>query len=156
MLEVDIPGRGLLKLTHLLLDVNGTLTVDGILIPGVKERVELLKDLLSIHLLTADTFGRGVAVASELRTRFKRVDSTQGGLDKKDYLYKLGRGNTAAIGNGYNDIYMLQDAALGIAVINNEGCAAEAIRRADILVNNVVDALDLLINRNRLIATLRA
>lgn len=157
MIAISLPGRGLtLEIFHLLLDVNGTLTVDGGLIPGVKERIELLKDKLVVHLLTADTFGRGAEAAAELGTRFKRVDPNQGGLDKKGFLIELGKEKVAAIGNGYNDIYMLEDAALGIAVIGREGCSAEAIKRADIVVNNINDALDLLLNTKRIVATLRA
>jgi hypothetical protein len=34
MLRADIPGFGALELTHLVLDLNGTLTVDGALVPG--------------------------------------------------------------------------------------------------------------------------
>lgn len=157
MIKISLPGRNLtLEISHLMLDVNGTVTVDGGLIPGVKERIELLKDNVAIHLLTADTFGRGAEVAAELRTQFKRVSSCEGGLDKKDFLIELGKEKVVAIGNGYNDIYMLDEACLGIAVIGREGCSAEAIKRADIVVNNINDALDLLLNTKRLIATLRA
>ncbi|MDF9409961.1 MAG: hypothetical protein A4E52_01011 [Pelotomaculum sp. PtaB.Bin013] len=157
MIDLTLPGRNLvLELHHLMLDVNGTLTVDGQLIPGVKERIKNLKDKLDIHLLTADTLGRGADVATELGTKFSRVDANRGGQDKKEYLLKLGKDNTAAVGNGYNDVHMLEEAVLGIAVIGKEGCSAEAIRRADIVVNNINDALDLLLNPKRLIATLRA
>ena len=41
-----------LKVHHLLLDVNGTLSVDGQLIPGIKERIETLQEKLIIYLLT--------------------------------------------------------------------------------------------------------
>lgn len=157
MIDLSLPGRDLeLKIRHLMLDVNGTLTVDGLLIPGVKERIELLKEHLEIYLLTADTFGRGAEVAAELGTKFERVNTYEGGLDKRYFLLNLGKENVAAIGNGYNDIYMLEEAILGIAVIGQEGCSVEAIRRADIVVNDINDALDLLLNPKRLVATLRA
>lgn len=157
MIEIALPGRNTeLKIYHLMLDINGTLTVDGQLIPGVKERIEVLKEKLTIHLLTADTFGRGAETASELGTKFKRVDANQGGLDKKEYLYELGNEKTAAIGNGYNDIYMLAEAVLAIAVVGKEGCSVKALEQADIVVNDINDALDLLINPKRIVATLRA
>lgn len=157
MIEINLPGRDLiLEIAHLILDVNGTLTVDGRLIPGVKERIELLKDKVDIHLLTADTFGRGAQTAAELGTGFERVSDYEGGLDKKSYLLNLGKDSICAIGNGYNDFYMLDEAALGIAVIGKEGCSVEALKRADIVVNDINDALDLLIKPKRLTATLRA
>lgn len=157
MIEISLPGRNLtLEISHLMLDVNGTLTVGGGLIPGVEERIELLKDKIAIYLLTADTFGRGAEVAAELGAQLTRVSSCEGGLDKKDFLIKLGKEKVVAIGNGYNDMYMLDEAYLGIAVIGREGCSIEALKRADIVVNDINDALDLLLNTKRLIATLRA
>lgn len=157
MIQLALPGRNMeLKIQHLIVDLNGTLTVDGQLILGVQERIEHLKEKLDLHLLTADTFGRGAEVAAELGIQISKVSANQGGLDKKEYLFKLGKENTAAIGNGYIDFYMLEEAALGIAVVGREGCSVEAIRRADIVVNNINDALDLLLNPKRLVATLRA
>ncbi len=35
MLEIDIPGKSTLKLSHLVLDYNGTVACDGHLLPGV-------------------------------------------------------------------------------------------------------------------------
>gem|GEM_PF-5417746 len=44
MIEVHLPGRNrTLRLGCLLLDINGTLTVDGELINGVADRIEALK-----------------------------------------------------------------------------------------------------------------
>jgi P-type E1-E2 ATPase len=157
MIELTLPGREMtLKLHHLLLDVNGTLSVDGQLIDGVKERIETLQENLVVYLLTADTFGRAADIAKETKTELFKVDAYQGGIDKKAFLLKLGKEHTAAIGNGFNDIHMLEEAALGIAVIGQEGCSIEAIKRADIVVNNINDALDIFINTKRLVATLRA
>ena len=61
----------------------------------------------------------------------------------------------AAIGNGANDADMLQTAAVGIAVLGAEGLAAETLLAADVVCANPLDALDLLLNPRRLIATLR-
>ncbi|MFN3505068.1 MAG: hypothetical protein ACK4Y7_02505 [Caldimicrobium sp.] len=67
MLEIDIPGFGLVKLEHLVSDFTGTLSVDGKLIPGVKERLNELSHLLKIHILTADTFGRAKEELKEIK-----------------------------------------------------------------------------------------
>jgi soluble P-type ATPase len=45
MLEVDIPSRGLLRLKYLVLDVNGTIALDGQLVPVVPS-IESALDLL--------------------------------------------------------------------------------------------------------------
>jgi soluble P-type ATPase len=42
MLEIDIPGFGLLVLQHLVTDFNGTLSVGGKLLPGVKGQLNRL------------------------------------------------------------------------------------------------------------------
>ena len=37
MIEIDVPGFGALRLEHLVLDYNGTLACDGMLLEGVHE-----------------------------------------------------------------------------------------------------------------------
>ncbi len=41
MLTVTIPGKGTLKLKHMVLDFNGTMACDGTLLAGVEERLNL-------------------------------------------------------------------------------------------------------------------
>lgn len=157
MLNIPIPGRNLtLELENVLLDLNGTLTTDGKLLAGVKPRVELLKKELNIYLLTSDTLGSGAQIAKELDIPFIKVDSVLGGPDKQDFLNSINADKTAAIGNGYNDALMLRDAALSIVVIGNEGCCVQALLKADIVVTDIVEALEMLVNPLRIIATLRA
>jgi soluble P-type ATPase len=62
---------------------------------------------------------------------------------------------TVAIGNGNNDHLILKEAALGIAVLGDEGLSVSAIKNADIVMKNISDALDLFLKTKRLIATLR-
>jgi soluble P-type ATPase len=59
------------------------------------------------------------------------------------------------LGNGSNDMKMLEASGLGIAVIGREGAAISAINNADITVCSVVDGLDLLLKPDRIKATLR-
>ena len=76
-------------------------------------------------------------------------------LEKRSYVESLGAEGVFAIGNGNNDVGMLRAARVGVAVCLAEGCSGEAAAAADILVRSPLDALDLLLNTNRLIATLR-
>lgn len=156
MIKIILPGREkTVEIRHLLLDLNGTLSVDGVLINGVKERIELLKKHLAIYLLTADTLGKGREISEELGIEMLVVGPENGAEDKQAVLHKLGARITAAIGNGYNDVLMLKEASLSIAVIGSEGCCSEAFLNADIVVHNVLDALDLFLQPLRIIATLR-
>jgi soluble P-type ATPase len=50
---------------------------------------------------------------------------------------------------------MLKKAALSIAVIQKEGSALTTLKNANIVCTDIKDALELLINPQRLIATLR-
>jgi len=156
-MKLSLPGRNIeFDLKYMLLDLNGTIAEDGILIDGVKERIELLKKKFKIYLLTADTFGLGKQIAEELNIELFKVSATDGGRDKRDFLYTLGPDETIAIGNGYNDKLMLEAAKLSIGIVGREGACTQAIFYADIVINHINDALDLLLNPLRLVATLRA
>ena len=67
----------------------------------------------------------------------------------------LGTERVVCIGNGRNDRLMVREAALGSAVLQDEGTAVETMCAADILMHSIIDALDLLLHPLRLIATLR-
>ena len=150
--RVPIPGRNDLRLDHLILDVNGTLTDRGLLIAGVEERIERLRPALDIHLVSADTFGTLDAIAQRLQVSAARATT---GADKVRVLDTLGRERCAVIGNGANDVLALEAAALGFAVIGPEGASAAALLSAQVVCASAADALDLLLDPTALSATLR-
>lgn len=151
-LRIEIPGRPVLQLTDLLLDYNGTLACDGILIDGVAERLSALASRLTVHVLTADTFGDVARQVSGLPVTLAIVQS---GGDKLRYVRGLGPAHAVAVGNGSIDVDMLSVAALGIGVIGPEGACGGVVRAADLVVGDIRVALDLLLKPKRLIATLR-
>ncbi|NLG32302.1 MAG: HAD hydrolase family protein [Syntrophomonadaceae bacterium] len=155
MIRVSIPGREDLELHHLVLDMNGTLTTDGLLPDGVTQLIEQLRSKINIYLLTADTFGTGARVARELGIKMFTVSSDHGTIYKANFIATLNPAKTVAIGNGNNDLEMLKQADLAIAVIGQEGCSVAALLHADIVVTNIIDALNLLLHPLRLRATLR-
>lgn len=139
--------------THLVVDYTGTLSCDGIPLPGVPERLQHLATNLHITVLTADTFGTAVAQLQNLPTEVRLV---RHGQEKADAVRGLGGQDVIAIGNGRNDVAMLDAAGLAIAVIGPEGAAAELLGAADVVVRDIRDALDLILHPLRLKATLRA
>jgi soluble P-type ATPase len=151
-LTVAIPGLAELALEHLLLDVNGTLTNRGALLSGVDARVAELRDKVAIHLVSADTFGTLEQIAELLRVSAIRAQTAD---DQLRQLDELGRDRCAVIGNGANDVLVLEAAALGFAVIGPEGASSAALRAADVVCMSAVDALDLLLEPRALSATLR-
>ncbi len=156
MIDIAIPGYETLKLEHLVLGHNGTLACDGILIEGVKERLQKLAGHLQIHVLTADTFGKARAQLEDAPCELSILTDNNQDIGKIEYVRKLGPNQTVCIGNGRNDRYMLKHAVLGIAVMLAEGVAVEALKNADVICTDINDALDLLLNPLRLTATLRS
>lgn len=156
MLSFDIPGFGKLELEHLVVDYNGTVAQDGTLLPGVAEMIRALAASLRVHVITADTFGLARAQLAGLPQALTVIPAEGQAEAKLAYVSKLGTASVVAIGNGRNDWKMLSAVALGVAVVQREGAAAEALASADVISTNVVDALELLNNPKRLIATLRS
>jgi soluble P-type ATPase len=74
---------------------------------------------------------------------------------KETYVDHLEREKVIAIGNGANDALMLAAAGLGILLIQKEGASVKALMNADIVCNTIVDALELLTNPLRIVASLR-
>ena len=156
MFSHEIPGYGLLSLEHLVLDYNGTLAIDGEMIPGVKAILNTLSSHLSIHVVTADTFGKAANGLNGVDCRLTVLKAGNQDQAKVDFVNQLGADCTVCIGNGRNDARMLAAAALGIAVILDEGASMESLKAADIVCTTIVSALELFVNPMRLTATLRA
>ncbi len=155
MIKVQIPGRDSFLFEYAIFDMNGTLTVDGVLSSNVKEKLIALSKQLKLFVLTADTFGKAKEVFKSLPVELTIVDKNNGQDSKLEFIEKLGAEKCVAFGNGFNDVKMLKTAKLGIAVIGDEGLCVEAVVNADICVKNIEHAIDLLLNRSRLVATLR-
>ena len=155
MLKLNIPEFGNIAIEHLVMDFSGTISIDGQLINGVAKRLDDIASFLEIHILTADTHGKARESLKNIKAELHLLNGGQHTVKKCDYIRKLGSAKCLTIGNGNNDAKMLDEAAIGICVCTNEGCATEALKSADILVHSPVDALEMILNTNRLKATLR-
>jgi soluble P-type ATPase len=156
MIAVDIPGFGALSLEHLVLDYNGTIALDGALLPGVADALGELAATLDIHAVTADTFGTAAKALSGLAVELVIAPGSAQAEYKLQVIDRLSADRVVAIGNGRNDQKMLRHAALGIVVIQREGAAVESLSSADIVTTDILHALSLLQNPQRLVATLRS
>ena len=159
-IAVEIPGFGRLEIWTLISDYSGTLSCGGKLTPGVEERLLRLEKLIDIHILTSDTFG---TAQRELRNvplfvnilRDENHDVQKAAYVRNHFVPK----HLAALGNGANDRLLLsaikEGGGLAIAVDNGEGCSLEAMLNAHLFVTSAPSALDLLLDINRLKASLR-
>ena len=155
MLNIEIPGKEKLTIKNIVLDFNGTIALDGVLLPGVQEKLNALAVGLNIYILTADTFGTASTACAAINGKVAILPGPLVAGEKLKFIKELGDRLTAAIGNGTNDCLMLKEAALGVAVTGFEGASAEALLAADVVVKDINCGLDLFLNPKRLVATLR-
>lgn len=155
VLRLNIPGKEPVILKHAVFDFNGTLAVGGQLVPGVGERLRRLGAVLDVAVITADTFGTVRPMLAGTGCRVIVLDEEPGGPAKERFIRECGAAQTVAFGNGANDTRMLKEARVGVAVILAEGAAVSSVLAADVVVTGINDGIDLLLQPDRLKATLR-
>ena len=155
MKTIEIPYYKTLKLEHVVLDYNGTIAQDGQLKVEVKALLPRLCEEYTVHVITADTFGSVKVQMKNFHVTVTVLQTDNHTAEKAAYIDGLGKINSVAVGNGNNDSQMLKNAILGIAIIGDEGCATPTLLQSDITCHGIEDALMLLLNEKRLIATLR-
>ena len=156
MIKISIPGFKDLELRYLVSDYNGTLAIDGKLLPGVAQLLNELSEQLEVHVITADTFGLATSQLAQLPVKLKITPLESQSEAKLAFIKQLGVENVISFGNGRNDNLMLKASAVGIALLQVEGVSTETLACADIVSKNILDALNLIVNSKRLIATLRS
>lgn len=154
MLRIQVPPLGL-EFEQAVLDFNGTLALDGVLLPGVRERLLALSEYLKLYVFTADTFGTAARECAGLPLEMVRVDPLEGGKDKARLVKELGAKRTVAVGNGRNDALMFREAGLSLLVLGQEGASVEALMAAHAVFPSITAALDFLLKQERAVATLR-
>lgn len=155
---IPIPGFGERRVETVVTDYTGTLACGGKLVPGVRERLLKLRDLVDLRVITADSFGTAEAELSGVLEPYKLRDARHD-IEKERYTQQFEAVHVAAFGNGANDRLMLRaiksGGGLAIAVDNGEGCALDAMSNSHIYIAGAANALDLLLDKTRCKATLR-
>lgn len=155
-MQLTIPGIGFVELRHLVLDFNGTIARDGLMLSNLDRTLAQLSQQFEIHILTADTGGTVQQEMEGVACSIKIISESHEAEQKEAYVRQLGVEQVVCMGNGANDRLMLQAARLGIAVLEGEGTAFAAISSADIVVRSIYDAMGLLMVPQRIVATLRS
>jgi soluble P-type ATPase len=155
MIKVDFPGQESVLLEHLVVDYNGTLAIDGNVIEGVKELLNELSEKIKIYVVTADTFGKAKENLRDVNCKVVILTSTMESIEKGNYIESLDEKSVITIVNGRNDLLLLKEAAIGIAVIQKEGASLKSLMNADIVCTSIIDALELIKYPLRITATLR-
>ncbi len=155
MIEVKVPGRRDYLIENIVFDYNGTIAVNGKICNNTREKISELCELANVYVLTADTYGSAAKECEGLNLTLKTFPKDNAADFKAEIVEELGKDRTICYGNGYNDIKMLKLASLSIAVLEKEGMCAALINEADIIVKSIEDGINLLLNKNALIAALR-
>lgn len=155
MLLYEIPGRDNIQINNVVFDYNGTIAVNGKLIEGVKERINKLAEDVKVYILTADTYGTVERECKDINCKVLTFPKDKAGQFKKNIVKDLNGKYTICVGNGYNDIPMFQESILSIGIIEGEGASGKLIAQSDIVVGSIIDALNIILNKNMIKATLR-
>lgn len=149
----QIPEVGELQIETLILDLNGTMSVGGEIVPGLKDRLATLKQQgFRIIFFTGNTRGDADDIAKELDIEWVEAKT---GEAKKSEADKLNPETCASIGNGLIDLELMKAVRLSIVTLQAEGVHVQTLLASDIVIPTINDALDLFIDSQRLIATLR-
>lgn len=152
-MKYQVPGVGTIEIKTIILDLNGTLSVNGKIPDGVKERFEKLKNLgIKVILFTADQRGTAEDLCKEYEIDFVR---TKNGEEKETAMKNYDPETTAAIGNARIDIGTFRHAKVSVATLQAEGIHADIISSVDVIVPSINDALDFFIDPDTFSATMR-
>ena len=155
MIKIDVPGFGKVEVLHAVFDYNGTLACEGKINSDTIKWLQKLQEKLEVHILTADTFGLAQTALKDTTFHIQFLIESDESGQKADYIEKLNASKVISFGNGNNDVGMLKNSRVGIAVIKDEGCSTKAINAADLVVKEINDGIGLLLNPLRLKAGLR-
>jgi soluble P-type ATPase len=152
----EIPNFGRCEIKNLLLDLNGTLTQFGEYSNDLKYLLKQLKKFFEIYVISANTRGTLDHIAEELGIKAIHIPKSKSEKDSKlTSLRVLNPEKTIAIGNGNNDIEIITQSKIGIAILGHEGASIQSLNSSDLVVTSISDAFKILLDEKALIATLR-
>jgi len=153
--KVNIPNFKSIEIKNIVFDYNGTLAKDGYVKSSTQKLLYEICDKFSVYVITADTFGTVKEQLRDFDLKVKVLDSVNHTKEKGDFIEELNSSVSIAIGNGNNDVHMLKNATISVAIMGNEGCSKEALLSSDIICKDIDEAIELFLYPKRLVATLR-
>lgn len=149
----DIPGKGPLEIKTIILDLNGTLSVGGNIVDGSDKLLAKLKEAgFRIVLFTGNTRNDADQICQQLGIEWRLAKNAE---DKQHLAHEFESSSCVSIGNGLIDLQLMKAVALRIVTLQAEGVHVQTMLNSDIIVPSFIDALELLLDPQRLIATLR-
>jgi soluble P-type ATPase len=155
-MTINIPGYKSVEIRNIVLDYNGTIANDGILIEGVAESINTISELFNVYVITADTFGTVKKQLEGINCEVTIIPKEKQSEAKLNFVKSLNTETTVSIGNGRNDFDMINESVLGITVLQNEGSYTKTLLASDIVCKSIIDAFEIISTPNKLIAVLRS
>jgi len=154
MISIERPGQANLDVEFILIDFEGTLASDRRIHPKAKDKINLLSKRAKIYILTKEEKIVAEEALKKVRAEIVYCKEGRTSSQKLDFLRQLGTIRAVVIGNGVDDVPMIEEAGLGICVLSKEGTSGEAMKKVDLVFMNILDALDFLLKPLRQKATL--
>jgi soluble P-type ATPase len=152
----DIPNFGKCEIHNILLDLNGTLSQFGNYPTGLKYLIQEVKKFFEIYVISANTRGTLDQIAVDLGIKAIHIPKSKSEKESKlTSLRVLNSEHTIAIGNGNNDLEIINQSKIGIAILGDEGLSIQTMISSDLVVPSISDAFKILLDEKALIATLR-
>jgi soluble P-type ATPase len=145
MILIKRPGRNSLEIEFILLDFEGTLATDRRIHPKAKDKLNLLSKRTKIYILAKGEQEAIREILKKVKAEILFLPEGEVSQGKLDLLRQLGPARTVAIGNGADDVPMIEEAGLGICIMDVEGASGEAIKKADVVFTDILHALDFLL-----------
>jgi soluble P-type ATPase len=154
MIHIQRPGQEPLEIDFILIDFEETLASDRRVHPKAKDKVNLLAKRAKIYILTKGKKEDVDEVLRKVKAEIVYLTEGESSKEKLDLLRQLGATRTVAIGNGADGGPMMEEAVFGLCAIGKAGASAEAVKNADVVFTDILDALDFLLKPLRQKATL--
>jgi soluble P-type ATPase len=145
MITLQRPDQEPLEIEFILVNFEGTLATDRRVHPKAKDKLNLLSKRTNIFILTRGNKEVVLEVLKKVKAEVVYFEEAEASEKKLEFVQRLGGTRTVAIGNRFDDALMLEEAGLGICVIGKEGASGEAMEKADVVVTDILDALDFLL-----------
>jgi soluble P-type ATPase len=145
MIILQRPGRTPLEIEFILLNFEGTLATDRRIHPKAKDKLNLLSKRAKIYILAKGEQEVIREILEKIKAEVVYFKEGEASERKLEFVRRLGGTRTVAIGSGFDDGLMMKEVGLGICVIGKEGASAETMEKANVVVTDILDALDFLL-----------
>jgi soluble P-type ATPase len=154
MILIQRPGRDFIEIEYIIIDFEGTLAKDRRVNPKAKDKINLLSKRTKIYIFTHSEKEIVLKTLKNTKAEILFIAEGKASEEKINFLREIGPEHTVVIGNGQNDVQMIREAALSICVIGREGAFTEALTHSNLVMTDIIDALDFLLKPLRQKATL--